>query len=203
MEAWTISLSPGDEIVASGNLKGCLNIWSLSEGHEKIASLETHNKFLMNSAFNEDGRLIATSGIDGIVNIFDISTQQIIHKIEAHSLPARGVVFSPQGSGGRLVYSCSDDRHVSVYDTSSGSIVHSFSQPGMCYSVDTSSDLRHFVVGCADHSVSYWDLGMQRRVSGYDSHRDQVWGVSFDKTNANASGRFASVGDDALIQLYQ
>lgn len=203
LEAWTVCLPPGDEIIASGNSKGCLNIWSMSEGHEKIATLETHNKFVLNSSFNHDGKLVATSGIDGLINVFDISTQQIVHKIEAHAMPARFVTFSPDGN---LIYSASDDRHVSVYDTVSGTIVNSFSQSGMAYSVDASPDYRHFVVGCADHSVSYWDLGMQRRIHTFDSHKDQVWGVSFDKVNDNfmtGAGRFASVGDDALIQIYQ
>lgn len=71
-----------------------------------------------------------TLGIDGISNIFDLKTQQIIHKIEAHALPARSNVFSPNGA---LLYTASDDRHVSVYDTKSGRVIQSFSHPGMTF----------------------------------------------------------------------
>jgi WD repeat-containing protein 61 len=198
LDAWTVCLSPTDEVLVSGTQRGTVNVWSMQEGHEKVASLETrNNKFILSTVFSRDLKL-ATAGIDGFVNIFDIKTQQIVQKIEAHALPIRSVAFSPDRS---LLYTASDDRHVSVYDTVSGSLINSFSQSGMALSVDASPDHRHFVVGCADHNVTLWDLGMQRFVQNYDNHSDQVWCVKFDGSDASGS-RFASVGDDALLQTY-
>jgi WD repeat-containing protein 61 len=203
LEALTVCLSPNDDVLATGTHSGAVNFWSMQhEGHEKVFTLETHNGLIMDATFSSDLKL-ATAGMDGIVNVFDANAQQIIHKVEAHSMPTRSIRFSPDGgnSSGSLIYTASDDRHVSVYDTASGSIVCSFSQSGMAYSVDISSDGRTFAVGCADHTVSVWDLGMQRRVHSFEQHTDQVWGVRYDRQDA--SGRkFASVGDDALLQLY-
>lgn len=203
LEAWTICLSPNDEVLASGTQSGSVNIWSMQENHEKVVTLQTGNKLILSSQFSIDAKLAASS-LDGVLNIFDVSTQSVVHKIDAHSLPARSVVFSPDG---RLVYSASDDRHVSVFDTLSGTAVNSFSHKGMALSVDASPDGRHFVVGCADHSVYLWDLGMQRRVQSYEQHGNQVWGVSFKKTETMGGGGskqvFASVGDDGLLQLYE
>jgi WD repeat-containing protein 61 len=142
---------------------------------------------------------LACAGIDGVVNIFDMNTQQILHKLEAHALPIRSIAFSPEDD---LLYTASDDRHANVYDVRSGALVGSFSHSGMAYSVDTSPDFRHFAVGCADYTVSVWDLGMQRRVQKFDTHTDQVWGVSYDKSD-HSGRRFASVGDDATIQIYE
>lgn len=113
-------------------------------------------------------------------------------------MPVRSIAFSPDGN---LIYTAADDRHVTVYDTLSGSIVNSFSQSGMAFAVDAAPDHRHFAVGCADHSVSLWDLGMQRMLRKFDQHSDQVWGVAFDPSDRNGR-RFASVGDDALLQIY-
>eukprot|EP01035_Chromulina_nebulosa_P020370 gene20370-26438_t len=180
LEAWTISLSPSDDVIAAGTHKGTVNIWSTGEGHELVGTLDAHCKFILSTDFNMDNKL-ATSSVDGYLNVFDIETKQVIHKIEAHSLPARKVTFSYDGNG---------------------SIINSFSQTGMALSVDVSTDHRHFTVGCSDHTVSYWDLGMQRRIQSYDTHKDQVWSVSFDKYS-NKSNRFASVGDDSLIQIYE
>jgi WD repeat-containing protein 61 len=197
LEAWTVCLSPNDDVLVSGTQKGSVNIWSMQEGHEKVATLETHNKFILSSAFSADVKL-ATAGSDGFVNVFDLETSQVVHKLEAHALPVRSIVFSPDGS---LIYTASDDRHVSVQDTKSGTVVNSFSMSGMAFAVDASPDQRHFAVGCADHSVSVWDLGMQRKVHGFEPHNDQVWGVSFDRSDGTGK-RFASVGDDAVLQLY-
>lgn len=197
-EAHSISFSPADDVLVSGNNRGGVNVWTMQEGHEKVATLETDNKQILSTAFSIDAKL-ACAGIDGVVNIFDMNTQQILHKLEAHALPIRSVAFSPEDD---LLYTASDDRHVNVYDVRSGALVSSFSHSGMAYSVDASPDFRHFAVGCADYTVSVWDLGMQRRVQKFDLHADQVWGVSYDRSD-HTGRRFASVGDDAMIQIYE
>ena len=75
--------------------------------------------------------------------------------------------------------------------------------PNLCQNRDylESPNQRYFAVGCQDGSVSLWDLGSMSEIKKYDCHRDGVWCVAFDKNNANGS-RFASVGDDAAIQIY-
>jgi WD repeat-containing protein 61 len=196
-EAWSICFSPADDVLVSGNNRGGINVWTMQEGHEKVATLETDNKQILSTAFSIDGKL-ASSGIEGQVNIFDMNTQQIVHKLDAHALPVRSIAYSPEDD---LLYTASDDRHCNVYDVRSGTLISSFSHRGMAYSVDTSPDGRHFAVGCADYTVSLWDLGMQRQVKKYDLHKDQVWGVAFDKSDGSGR-RFASVGDDAQIQIY-
>eukprot|EP01038_Epipyxis_sp_PR26KG_P011530 gene11530-15445_t len=199
-EAWSISLSPGDDVLASGTNRGGVNVWSMSPDgqHEQIKTIETQNKFIISTAFSIDGKF-ATAGVDGIVNLIDMTTQQIVHKLDAHALPIRSIVFSPDGD---LVYTASDDRHVSVYDIHNGLLINSFSHSGMAYSVDVSPNKRHFAVGNSDYSTSIWDLGMQKRVQKFDAHHDLVWGVSFDKS-VSSGRRFASVGDDTLLQLYE
>lgn len=198
LESWSICLSPGDDVLASGNKKGEVILYSMQPGHERLTTLQTHNKFILSAQFSIDGKL-AVASMDGFVNLFDMETQQVVHKIEAHAQPIRSVVFSPAGD---LLYTASDDRYVSVFDVKSGQNINSFSHGGIALGVDASSDLRHFIVGSADKSVSVWDLGMQRceqRLEG--CHTDRVTAVSYDRSDATGK-RFASVGDDGHIQLY-
>jgi WD repeat-containing protein 61 len=204
LEAWTVTLSTQEDVIASGTHKGAVNLWSMrhtegSKKYDKVGTMETGCKMILSTAFNKDDSKLATAGIDGYVNVFDITTQTVVHKLEAHALPVRSVVFSPDG---HLLYAASDDRHVSVWDTLSGTLVNSFSHAGMALTVDASPDHRHFVVGCADHNVVLWDMGMQRSVQQYDQHADQVWNVAFDKADGATGGKFASVGDDGLLQTY-
>lgn len=205
LEAWSVCLSPGDDVLASGNNRGAVNIWSMNkeDDYRLITSLETNNKFILSTCFSNDGKL-ASASIDGVVNLFDLHTQTVAHKLKAHALPIRSIVFSPNGD---LLYTASDDRHVSVYDLKSGQLVNSFSHAGMALVVDSSPDCRHFAVGGADCSVSLWDLGMQRLVSVHNTHKDNVWGLRFDKAMAHVPnsgpGRFVSVGDDSTIQVYE
>ena len=201
LEAWSISLAPDGLTIAAGNHAGAVNLFSLETGHEKIATYETKGKLILSTAFSPSvqNQRMACSSADGTVYIFDVLNQQLLSKLEHHRLPARSVKFSPDG---HLVYSASDDRQVCVYDTLSGTIVNQFSHAGMALSVDASQDHRHFCVGSSDGAVSLWDLGMQRCEQTYHAHTDQVWGVAYDPKDA-ACRRFVSVGDDALIQMYQ
>lgn len=193
-EAYGLSLAPGEDILASGSLKGNVNLWSMQEGHERVAVLATSSKCVLSTAFSCRGNL-ATSGMDGLVNVFDMTTQQIIHKLEAHAMPARSVAFSPEGS---CLSTASDDRHVNLYDLRSGALIQAFSHESMAFTVAASPDGRHLASGCSSGAVCLWDLGMRRRLHRADTHSDIVWAVQFDPS----SNRLASAGDDGAIQLY-
>jgi WD repeat-containing protein 61 len=207
MEAWSISLANDGLTLATGSNSGVVGLYSIeSEGggkREKIATLESDqsSKLILSTNFSPsiENQHLVCSSVDGSVMIFDVLNQQLLTKLNHHSLPTRCVKFSPDGN---LIYSASDDRHVCVYDTISGTIVNSFSHAGMTFCVDAARDHRHFVVGSADNVVSLWDLGMQRCETTYNSHTDQVWGVGYDPKD-DSGRRFVSVGDDSLIQIYE
>ena len=127
----------------------------------------------------------------------DLASAQVQHKIDAHFLPARKVAYSADGG---LLFTASDDRHIGVFDARTGLAINSFSHSGMCLSLDVSKDGRHVVSACANHTVAYWDLGMQRCVQKFESsHTEQVWDVSFD----DSGKKFASVGEEGILQLYE
>ena len=217
--ACTLSMSPDDDIFVTGTQDGKLHLRSLKSNtpkstEEDVASnsgdmesqqpLSTLNlpdsSHVLSTSFNDDGALIAAATITGTVVIFDPqSTQTPVHITKAHNMPVRCVKFSPDG---KLIYTASDDSHVAVYDSRSGKVVNSFSHSGMALTVDASPDGRHFCVGSSDNQVYLWDLGMQRRECVYASHTDQVWSIAYDPTNTMGR-RFASAGDDAMIQLYE
>ena len=196
LEAWTVCLSPGDDMIATGSHTGNINIWSVAE-KAKVCSLVAKGKLILSTSFNSDGTNIAAGGIDGSLHILDVITQQVIHKIEAHCLPIRKVAYSADGG---LIFTASDDRHVSVFDARSGLAINSFSHSGMALGLDLSPDRRHFAVGCSDHVVAYWDLGMQRCVHRFDApHTEQVWDVAF-----HSSGKkFVTVGEEGILQVFE
>jgi WD repeat-containing protein 61 len=196
LEAWTISLSPHHDVISAGTHRGSIALWSV-QNKECLGNLETGNKFVLSTDFQPTGTKLASTGVDGMLNIFDLQTTQLVAQIEAHAMSARTVRFSRDGN---LIFTVSDDRHATVFDARTHTPINSFSHSGMALCLDTSPDDRHFLVGCANHSISYWDLGMQSCVQSFDSqHSEQVWGVSF---NDNGD-QFVSVGDDGLMQLYE
>merc|ERR1711871_1440854 len=197
LEAWTACLSPNDEVIAAGNHSGAVNLWSVAD-REKVASLDTGGeKLIMSNVFHPNGAMIAATTYDGSLYILDLASAQVQHKVQAHYLPARKVAYSVEGG---LLFTASDDRHIGIFDTRTGLAVNSFSHSGMCLSLDVSSDGRHVVSACADHSIAYWDLGMQRCVQKFDApHTEQVWDVSFN----DSGSKIASAGEEGILQLYE
>ncbi len=195
-EAYSLSISPGEDILVSGSSSGNINVWSMLDNHEKVTSIAAGNKPIISTNFSVEGRL-ASGANDGSTYVHDVSTQQQTHKFDSHSLPVRCVSFFGDG---KMLLSASDDRQVQLYDVRVGQPIFTFSHKAPAYSVDASPNLRHFVVGCQDGSVSMWDIGGLREVRKYDSHRDSVWCVQYDKRCDG--NRFASTGDDGAVQLY-
>jgi WD40 repeat protein len=196
LEAWDVCISPDNDAIASGNQEGKIKFWATAT-LDFANSMDTGGEFISNLTFDSKGTNIGTSHMDGYVRIYDLVAQSVAVEMRAHHLPARQVVFSQDD---QLVYSCSDDRHVYVFDRRTETPVNSFSHAGMALCMDVSPDMRHFVVGCADHSVQLWDLGMQRQIKRMDTyHSDQVWDLKY-----SPNGKMVvSVGDDALLQFYE
>jgi WD repeat-containing protein 61 len=198
-EAWSIGIDSTDSVIAGGTQSGNINMWNIST-YEKTSTIEDTGSFVLAVQFNNaiTASHISAANIEGGVTIFDVETKSSVYQLNAHSLPARSLCYS---SDDRLLYTASDDRHVSVYDTKSNQIINTFSHGGKALSVDASLDKRHFVVGSSDGLVTLWDLGMQRSMSTYSTHSDQIWGVAYNAHDQSGK-RFASVGDDSVIQFY-
>lgn len=196
-DAYSLSLSPGEDILVSGSSTGNINVWSMLDNHEKVTTIPAGGKFIFSTSFSVDGRL-ASGATDGAVYVHDLSTQQQTHKFDAHAMPVRCVAFT---SDGTMLLSAGDDRQVHLYDVRSGQTVFSFSHKSPAFSVDASPNRRHIIVGCQDGGISLWDLGSMSELKKYDCHKDAVWCVAYDKNDVNGN-RFASAGDDGAMHLF-
>jgi WD repeat-containing protein 61 len=197
LEAYSISLHPQEEILISGNHSGGVNIWSMEAGHEKVATFPTAGKHIISTNINYEGKIL-TSGLDGLIQVLDVSTQQLLYRIDEHTKPVRSVCFSPNGD---LICSACEDREANIYDLRTGQCIFTFCQEGMAMSIDASANRRHVVVGGSDGRVAVWDMGMGRLVEKWNTHRDIVWSVKYDKTDSTGT-RFASGGDDGVVQIF-
>mmetsp|Transcript_27509 Transcript_27509/g.36060 ORF Transcript_27509/g.36060 Transcript_27509/m.36060 type:complete len:297 (+) Transcript_27509:72-962(+) len=198
VEAWSIDLSPNDQLVAAGSQRGAVNLWNM-ESREKAGSLHTRDKFIMSVAFSPDGSMIAAGNLDGIINIFDLETQKLMHKLEGHSLPIRSLCFSPDGL---TLMTASDDMRVNVYDVQQTQLVNSFTgHTSWVLCVDCSPDRRHFATSGSDRTVKIWDLRVnQECIHSFDScHTDQVWSVAYNLDGT----QLVSGGDDGVLQMYE
>lgn len=198
-EAYSLSLSPQEDLLISGNHRGGLHFWSMEgDNHERVGTLETEAKQILSTDISFDAKLVSSS-MDGLVQVHDLKTQQLVYRLHDHFMPVRSVSFSNDGN---LFISTSDDRSLRVYDMRSGRTVSEFNHGSRAMSGDYSPDGRHIVTGSSDGSVSLWDLGLRRRVDRWEVHHDAVWTVKFDPQDLGGNA-FVSGAEDGTIALFQ
>jgi WD repeat-containing protein 61 len=198
-EAYSLSLSPQEDLLISGSHRGGLHFWSMEgDVHERVGTLETEAKQILSTDISFDAKLVSSS-MDGIVQVHDLKTQQQVNRFHDHFMPVRSVSFS---IGGNLLMSTSDDRALRVYDMRSGRNICEFNHESRVLSGDPSPDGRHIVTGSSDGSVSLWDLGLRRRIDRWEVHNDAVWSVSYDSQDAGGNS-FVSGAEDGTIALFQ
>ncbi|CAM9339454.1 unnamed protein product [Scytosiphon promiscuus] len=152
----------------------------------------------MSVAFSPNNKLLASGGLDGYVNIFDVEQKKLDQKLEGHAMPIRSLCFSSDGS---LLFTASDDMRVNVYDVKNTSLVASFTgHTSWVLSVDCCSDGRHFATGGSDQTVKIWDMAAKECVHTFDSaHNNQVWSVAYSP----AGDKLVSGCDDGVLQVFE
>ena len=98
---------------------------------EKDESKETfygHDGQIWGVAWNPDGTRLASAGQDGIVNVWDAATGEVVKSMKGHSDAVWGVSWSADG---KLLASASQDHSVKVWDIAAGKArhTHAFALP--------------------------------------------------------------------------
>eukprot|EP01025_Chloroclados_australasicus_P035598 TRINITY_DN36261_c0_g1_i2.p1 TRINITY_DN36261_c0_g1~~TRINITY_DN36261_c0_g1_i2.p1 ORF type:complete len:343 (+),score=30.42 TRINITY_DN36261_c0_g1_i2:59-1087(+) len=159
-------------------------------------SSKKKDKFVLSVAFNSWGRQIASSSMDGQINIFDIESQQPALQLEGHSKPVRCLCFTQDG---KKVLTACDDMNIHLYDAQNGTLIYAFSgHESWVLSVSEHPKGNVFASGGSDGKVKIWDVGSRQVLSTLADHNDQVWAVQFREDGQ----RLATGADDASLFVY-
>ncbi len=158
-----------------------------------------HGKRADGIAFSPDGRLVATSGDDALVKIWDAGAGYELRSL-AHIAAARAVAFSPDGS--RLAAGAFDGT-IKIWDAASGRELHALksSEQGPRRRVNAvafSPDGRWLAAGGNDAAVRIWDTTAGAEAQSLKGHAAEVLSVAF-----SADGRrIASGARDGVIKIW-
>lgn len=154
--------------LASTSMDGTVKLWDLPRSENRAATeapvmaptrtLAGHKDRVLGVVFNPDGSLLASTGNDRQVIIWDASTGNLLRKLKGQLIPNpyTSLAFSPDG---RWLASGSENNKIKVWDVASGEDIFTLSGHARpILSVLFSSNGRRLISAGRDRKVMVWDL---------------------------------------------
>jgi len=169
---------------------------SLEDSIVKKGELEGHRGPVRAAAVSPDGKILATTGNDETVILWDIATGEQLSVLKGHKSIVYSVAFSPDG---KLLASGSHDRLINIWDVETGKILRRLKgHDSVIYSVAFSPDGKLLASGGHDRIVIIWNIADGKRLHVLKGHGSVVYSVAFSPRN----GLLASAGLDRKIILW-
>jgi DNA-binding beta-propeller fold protein YncE len=192
------------ERVVSAAADRTVRVWDLNTG--KVLSSTTQPRIIRHLAVSPDGRLLALSSQgDPVVQVMDVETGKVIHRLPGHAKEGSVAAFTPDGK--RLV-TTDMDGVLHLWDLARGSReVRGFRVSSYCpYAVKVTPDGNSVLVADQSSAVRLYDLATGRRV------REMEWAgrtpaemadIAFPVYAADVSpdGRWALVGGVGALHI--
>ena len=191
---YSVAFSPANDRFASAGADRTVKLWVGPKG-PLVGSLK-HDAAVLSLDFAPDGQHLATGSKDGLVQLWDVSSDRVksVSKTRSHSGEVRCVAFHPNGQ--QLASAGRDGTiHAHSLDGSEPVVLVRHSAPVNSFAF--SPDGGAIAFGSADHKVTLWDSdsGESRTLQG---HTAEVVCVAFSPSGR----RLASAGLDGTIRVW-
>jgi len=197
IDAWSVKFTTDSKFLITGSHNNQVNIFECESGR-KTTNLTTSGKFNLSLAVSAKTKYVGTGTMNGYVNVFDVETGKTVVTLEAHTMPIRGVCFSPDN---QLLATACDDNTIKIIDILAPTtpVATLSGHQSWVLSVDWSADNTRLVSGSSDRSVMVWNSASRKSEATFVEHGDQVWGVKYNPPG----NKIVSVSDDKAIHVYE
>jgi hypothetical protein len=116
-ETFTVRFSPDELfVVTTGNQSGDVTFWDVATGNRMGEPMEAHDGFALDAQFTPTGGLLASSGSDGIVRLWDVASHA------AYGTPLYSAAQGDSGLWVGMAISSHGDTLVQVYIDSGNAV---------------------------------------------------------------------------------
>ncbi len=193
-----VAVSPDGKTVASASSDRTVRLWDVSTGRE-IRKLEGHISRVSTVRFSQDGKKLASAGMDdGFVISSGTSTQggkpKAIRPIAVESGHWRS---APDG---RMLATASHETQVTVWDLATSRQVHVLKgHASVIFDLAFSNDSRRLASAGGDGVVRVWDPVFGQEVLVLRGHVGLVAGIAFSPDGT----QLASASGDRTVKIWE
>lgn len=190
---WTAAFAPdGATLVTVGGNEA--RLWNVADG-KPLQIFRPHGA-VAGVAYSPDGRLVATSGRDGAVKIWDVAEARAVRMLRGnHDRVVNCVAFSPDG---KTLLTAGDDRLVRLWEVDTGEHLRDLKgHDDRVLQAAFSADGKRIVTAGEDKTARIWNAADGAPLSVLGGHDWAVLWAEFSR-----DGRFvvtASADDTAVI----
>ena len=194
------ALSPDGKLLALGMNEGNLLIFSLPNGEKLLDQKDAHANWITSIAFNGDGSLLATAGMDGKAKLWQVQADgkqlTLLHTLEGHTDAVHAVAFSPEG---RQLATASYDGKIGLFDVATGKGRVFPAHKDSVFSVAFNPKDGRLLSAGKDGQLFLWDLNQANPVpEPIAQAQDQLLWASFSPDGQ----QIAAVGREQTVSLY-
>jgi uncharacterized protein with WD repeat len=161
-----------------------------------LHTLPTHSVYLFSVAFSPDGKSLASSNVNGIIKLWDVSTGAELRTLKGHSSAVLSVAFSPDG---KTLASGSSDNTVKLWEVSTGTELRTLGHSRQVNSVVFSPDGKTLASSGEDKTVKLWDVSSGAELRTLKGHSDTVASIAFSPDGKT----LASGSVDKTVKLWE
>ncbi|KAH0794193.1 Transcriptional repressor tup12-related protein [Histomonas meleagridis] len=163
-------------------------------------SQDSHNQYTRALQFSPDDKLLALSGPNNTLLLYNINSKSLIHTFEGHTKEINSVVFSADG---KWVISGGYDGVINVWDTSNFSqvkrLVHGNGQnDGIIVRIATTPEVPFYAVGFHNGKIGIYSDTFDQPMTSFPGHQQQLLCIAvspFDDT-------IATVAQDNALKVW-
>ena len=195
------ALSPDGKLLAVGMKDGNLLIFSLPDGEKLLDQKDAHEKDgIKRIAFNHDGTLLATAGLDGKAKLWQVQADgkqlTLLHTLEGHTDVVHAVAFSPDN---RQLVTAGYDGNIGLFDVATGKGRLFPAHKDKVLSVAFNPQDGRLLSAGTDGQLLFWDLNQANPVpEAIAQAQDRLLWASFSRDGR----QIAAVGREAVVSLY-